>query len=65
MDATYYLTYSAEKKCFDWLSCTTALWTRDICKKVLSMRFRRRQCDYFGKKVMALYVNFFLEIMKE
>ena len=27
---------------------------------VFSMRFKKGQCDYFGKKVTTLYVDFFL-----
>lgn len=61
MDVTYVIWPKKPRKnvLIGLASCTMALWTRDICKKVLSMRIRKGQCDYFGKKVMTLHVDFF------
>jgi len=50
----------ANEESMDRLSNSTALWIRDFCQKVLPMKFREGQCDYFGKKGMTLHVDVFL-----
>ena len=50
----------AKEECRDQLKSTTGLWTRDFCQKVLPMRLRERQCNYFGKKWITLHADVFL-----
>jgi hypothetical protein len=63
MAPTYHTTHStrhSKSEVFELLSETKGLWIRDFCQKVLPMRFRERQCDYFGKKGMTLHIDVIL-----
>ena len=41
------------------LDDTSALWLKDWAQKVLPLRFREKQQDYFGKKGMSLAIDVF------
>ena len=42
------------------LSNNTALWIKDWAQKIIPMKFRKSQPDYFGKKGMSLHVDVLL-----
>jgi hypothetical protein len=41
------------------LSTTCGVWLRDWAQKVLPMKFRESQKEYFGKKGMSLHIDVF------
>ena len=42
---------------FDSLDEASCFWLKDYCQKILPMKFREGQIDYFGKKGMTLHVD--------
>lgn len=49
----------AKTFCFDNLDDETAFWLKDFAQKVLPMRYREGQREYFGKKGMSMHVDVF------
>ena len=47
----------AKAFCFDNLKEDTAFWLKDFAQKVLPMRYREGQREYFGKKGMSLHID--------
>ena len=53
----------AKTFCFDNLNEKTGFWLKDFAQKVLPVRYREGQREYFGKKGMSLHIDvFFSEI---
>lgn len=50
---------------FSSMSETTFLWIRDWSQKVLPMRFRECQAEYFGKKGMSVHVDVFFRKVED
>ena len=42
---------------FNSLDEASCFWLKDYCQKILPMKFREGQIDYFGKKGMTLHVD--------
>ena len=55
----------AKAYCFSNLDATTGFWLKDFAQKVLPMRFREGQREYFGKKGMSLHVDVFFRMNSE
>ena len=51
--------YKAKEYAFECLKENTAFWLRDFSQKVLPVKFRERQQDYYGKKGIRLHVDVF------
>ena len=51
--------HKAKTTCIDELDEKSAFWLRDFCQKILPVKFREGQQDYFGKKGMSLHVDVF------
>ena len=49
----------AKAAAFQKLDQTSALWLKDFAQKILPVKFREGQKDYFGKKGMSLHVDVF------
>ena len=49
----------AEEYAFPNLKENIAFWLRDFCQKVLPVKFRESQQDYYGKKGISLHVDAF------
>ena len=49
----------AEEYAFSKLKEITASWLRDFCQKVLPIKFRESQQDYYGRKGISLHVDVF------
>ena len=49
----------AKAAAFQKLDQTSALWLKDFAQKILPIKFREGQKDYFGKKGMSLHVDVF------
>lgn len=49
----------AKIEAFDNLDNKTAFWLKDFCQKILPVRYREGQREYFGKKGMSLHVDVF------
>ena len=47
----------AKAYCFDRLDAETGFWLKDFAQKILPMRFREGQREYFGKKGMSLHID--------
>ncbi|XP_047126302.2 uncharacterized protein LOC100212395 [Hydra vulgaris] len=53
----------AKIEAFKQLNNETAFWLKDFCQKILPVRYREGQREYFGKKGMSLHVDiFFIKI---
>ena len=50
----------AKTYCFDRLEDDSAIWLKNVCQKILPVRFREGQKEYFGKKEMSLHAHIFL-----
>ena len=55
----------AKHEAFNKLGENTAFWLKDFCQKILPMRYREVQRDYFGKKGISLHVDIFFTKDKE
>ena len=44
---------------FSKLDSETGFWLKDFCQKILPVKFREEQKEYFGKKGMSLHVDIF------
>ena len=49
----------AKSYCFNHLGHETAFWLKDFAQKLLPMRFREGQREYFGKKGMSIHIDVF------
>ena len=49
----------AKTHCFNRLEEDSAFWLKDFCQKILPVRFRKGQKEYFGKKRMSLHADIF------
>ena len=49
----------AKSWCFNRLDDKTGFWLKDFCQKILPVRYREGQKEYFGKKGMSLHVDVF------
>ena len=47
----------AKTHCFDQLDNETAFWLRDFAQKILPVKYREGQREYFGKKGMSLHID--------
>ena len=47
----------AKYEAFDKLSESTGFWLKDFCQKIIPVKFREGQKEYFGKKSVSLYVD--------
>nr|XP_047133273.1 uncharacterized protein LOC124811529 [Hydra vulgaris] len=53
----------AKIEAFKQLNDETAFWLKDFCQKIIPVRYREGQREYFGKKGMSLHVDiFFIKI---
>ena len=46
-------------QCFNRLEDDSAFWLKDFCQKILPVKFREGQKEYFGKKGMSLHADIF------
>ena len=49
----------AKAYCFENLNPQTAFWLKDFAQKVIPIRYREGQREYFGKKGMSLHIDVF------
>ena len=49
----------AKTYAFDHLTDETAFWLKDFAQKVIPIRYREGQREYFGKKGMSLHIDVF------
>ena len=49
----------AKSQCFNKLNEETCFWLKDFCQKIIPVRFREGQKEYFGKKGMSMHVDVF------
>ena len=55
----------AKTFCFDNLNEKTGFWLKDFAQKVLPVRYREGQREYFGKKGMSLHIDVFFRKSQE
>ena len=56
----------AKSEAFDKLSESAGFWLKDFCQKIIPVKFREGQKEYFGKKGMSLHVDiFFYKVSEE
>ena len=48
----------AKSEAFDKLSESTGFWLKDFCQKIIPVKFREGQKEYFAKKGMSLMLIF-------
>ena len=55
----------AKSEAFDKLSESTGFWLKDFCQKIIPVKFREGQKEYFGKKGMSLHTDIFFYKVSE
>ena len=51
----------AKTTCLDDMNDVSAFWLRDFAQKILPMKYREGQREYFGKKGMSLHIDIFFK----
>ena len=55
----------AKAWCFDHLTEETGFWLKDFCQKILPVRHREGQREYFGKKGTSFHVDVFFFVKND
>ena len=55
----------AKVDAFDVIDHVIAFWLKDFAQKILSIKYREGQKEYFGKKGMSMHVDVFISKKKD